>query len=76
MHPTLMSEVGVHTIVVTITDTKATVPSSFTLTVTNQAPSVDISKVPTEINASFKVDFVYILPISADPEGLPYKTTI
>ncbi len=45
VHPTLMTEVGVYTIVVTITDTKESVPTSFTLIVTNQAPSVDISTV-------------------------------
>jgi hypothetical protein len=71
-----MSEVGAHTIQVTITDTKAIVSSSFTLTVTNQAPSVVASTVPTEITASFNVDYTFTLPFSADPEGLPYITMI
>jgi len=71
-----MSEVGTHTIEVSITDTKATVTSSFTLTVTNQAPYVVGSAVPTEITATFNVDFVFTLPVSTDPEGLPYTTII
>jgi hypothetical protein len=71
-----MSEVGVHTIDVAITDIKATVTNSFTLTVTNQAPNVIASTVPTEITATFKVDYTYTLPSSTDPEGLSYTTTI
>jgi hypothetical protein len=76
VNPTSMSEVGTHTIEVSITDTKATVTSSFTLTVTNQAPYVVGSAVPTEITATFNVDFVFTLPVSTDPEGLPYTTII
>ena len=71
-----MSEVGTHTIEVSITDTKATVKSSFTLTVTNQAPYVLASTVPSEITATFNVDYTFTLPVSTDPEGLPYTTTI
>ena len=71
-----MSHVGTHTIEVSITDTKATVKSSFTLTVTNQAPYVVASTVPTEITAAFNEVYVYTLPVSTDPEGLPYTTTI
>jgi hypothetical protein len=71
-----MSEVGTHKIEVSITDTKATVKSSFTLTVTNQAPYVVASTVPTEITATFNVDYVFTLPVSTDPEGLPHTTTI
>jgi hypothetical protein len=71
-----MSEVGTHTIEVSITDSKATVTSSFTLTVTNQAPYVVASTVPTEITATFNVDITFTLPDSIDPEGLPYTTTI
>jgi hypothetical protein len=76
VNPTSMSEVGTHKIEVSITDTKATVTSSFTLTVTNQAPYVVGSAVPTEITATFNVDFVFTLPVSTDPEGLPYTTII
>jgi hypothetical protein len=72
-----MSELGTHTIEVSIKDTKAAiVKSSFTLTVTNQAPYVVASAVPTEITATFNVDIVFTLPVSTDPEGLPYTTTI
>jgi hypothetical protein len=71
-----MSQVGTHTIDVSITDTKATVKSSFTLTVTNHAPYVIASAVPTEIIATFNVDYTFTLPVSTDPEGLPYTTTI
>jgi len=35
IYPTLMSEVGIYTIIVSITDTKLTAMSSFSLTVTN-----------------------------------------
>jgi hypothetical protein len=35
INPTLMSEVGIYTIIVSITDTKLTAMSSFSLTVTN-----------------------------------------
>ena len=76
VHPTIISEVGVHTIEVSITDGKATVTSSFTLTVTNLAPSVDPSTVPIEITATFNIDTKYTLPLSTDPEGLPYTTSI
>ena len=71
-----MSEVGTHTIEVSITDSKATVTSSFTLTVKNQAPYVDAFSVPTEITATFNDDYTFTLPVSTDPEGLPYTTTI
>ena len=71
-----MSEVGTHTIEVSITDSKTTVKSSFTLTVTNQAPYVLASTVPTEITATFNVDYTFTLPVSTDPEGLPYTTSI
>ena len=71
-----MSEVGTHTIKVSIKDTKAAiVKSSFTLTVTNQAPCV-ISLAPAEIIAIFNVDYTFTLPDSIDPEGLPYTTII
>ena len=76
VHPTIISEVGVHTIEVSITDGKATVTSSFTLTVTNLAPSVDPSTIPIEITVTFNIDTKYTLPLSTDPEGLPYTTTI
>jgi len=76
VHPTSMSEVGTHTIYVSITDTKATVTNSFTLTVTNQEPYVVASTVPTEITATFNVDIIFTLPVSTDPEGLPHTTTI
>ena len=76
VNPTSMSQVGTHTIDVSITDNKETVKSSFTLTVTNQAPYVVASAVPTEITATFNVDYTFTLPVSTDPEGLPYTTTI
>jgi hypothetical protein len=71
-----MSQVGTHTIDVSITDNKETVKSSCTLTVTHQAPYVVASAVPTEITATFNVDYTFTLPVSTDPEGLPYTTTI
>ena len=71
-----MSQVGTLTIEVSITDSKAIVKSSFTLTVTNQAPYVVASAVPAEITATFNVDYNFTLPVSTDPEGLPYTTTI
>ena len=71
-----MSQVGAYTIDVSITDTKATVKSSFTLTVTNQAPYVVASAVPAEITATFNVDYNFTLPVSTDPEGLPYTTSM
>jgi hypothetical protein len=71
-----MSQVGTLTIEVSITDSKAIVKSSFTLTVTNQAPYVVASAVPAEITATFNVDYTFTLPLSTDPEGLPYTTSI
>lgn len=73
--PTQMSEVKAYTIIVEITDTKQIIQNQFTLTITNQAPIVT-STIPTSVTATFGVSLTYNLPTSADPEGLPYTTTI
>ncbi len=66
-----MSEVGVYKMNVIISDTKDTATYPFKLTVTNKAPQV-IGPIPTELILTFGQDFLYTLPASMDPEGLPY----
>jgi hypothetical protein len=34
------------------------------------------STIPTQVNVTFGLDTLYTLPLSQDPEGLPYTTTL
>jgi hypothetical protein len=60
---------------VTITDKKQDIDYQFFITVTNQAPIVT-AKVPVDLTIDFGKEFLFTLPASIDPEGLPYNTSI
>ncbi len=59
----------------TISDSTNTPSFPFVITVTNLAPTVTTT-IPTDITAVFGTDYIYTLPTSMDPEGLPFTTKI
>ena len=75
INPTIMAHVKVYTLIVNITDTMVNVSYQFFLTVTNQAP-VLTAAYTTPFSSTFGQNFNYVLPVSADPEGLPYTTSM
>ncbi len=60
---------------VTIYDTKVAIDYQFFITVTNQAPKVT-EMIPADLTIDFGKQFLFTLPASIDPEGLPYSPTI
>ena len=66
--PTLMQEIGIYLISVTISDTIATASSTFVITVYNTAPYF-ASKVPADFTMKFNISYNYFIPKFSDKEG-------
>lgn len=70
-----MANVGKSIVSVEITDTKDNIVYTFEVTVTNQAPYFS-STLSTLIIVSCMIDQTEDLPLSVDPEGLPFSVVI
>lgn len=75
LYPTVMTEVKAYTMIVILTDTHDIKQYSFKITVTNLPPKI-ITTFQSPVVLTFGQVTIYNLPISIDPEGLPYTTTI
>jgi hypothetical protein len=66
--PTLMEEIGIYLITVTISDSLATASSTFEITVYNTAPYF-VSKLPADFTMKFNISYNYFIPKFSDKEG-------
>ena len=66
--PTLMTEIGIYLITVTVSDSIATVSGSFEISVVNTPPYFE-SAVPDDFTMKFNTTYMYYIPQFKDNEG-------
>jgi hypothetical protein len=67
--------VKTHILIVILSDTNKYTEYMFSITVTNQPPRIN-STIVSPVTLIFRETTTYNLPLSIDPEGLNYTTSI